>query len=429
MNMENEKDGSPFKALYSKGNHSGKHSAQTLSCALHLFLLAHHGQLYMSNVTDVVAATTCTKWHCSNVPPAIGVSIGAGLATAIGGALVFFPQFMKRVPQSTILGVSLALSAGVMLYVSFIEIFSKSLAEIESEFDPDEKPGQAVAITTVCFFAGIFLCIFLEYLVHSITARLDGSTVVCAVHGDVHDSSCSTTATSSLDGHGASNKFSRPGESHDQDGHCCAEEGCDTGNANGQVTRKTPGERDVELAHVDVASSPMAPPGISAPSTSAGELDLAERKRLTRMGIMTALAIGVHNFPEGLATFLATVDSISSGASLGVAIAIHNIPEGLCVAMPIYYATGSRWRAFGWSLVSGITEPIGGIAGYAALQPVFTPLVYGVVFSMVGGMMVFIVCHELLPAAHRYMGNPSKATAWFLLGMIVMASSLVLFSF
>ena len=95
--------------------------------------------------------------------------------------------------------------------------------------------------------------------------------------------------------------------------------------------------------------------------------------------------------------------------------------------MPFYYATGSPTKAFFWSFLSGLTEPIGGIAGFAVLQPVFTDLVFGIVFSMVGGMMVFIVCHELLPAAHRYMGSQAKATACLILGMVIMAISLVLF--
>merc|ERR1711935_601542 len=140
--------------------------------------------------------------------------------------------------------------------------------------------------------------------------------------------------------------------------------------------------------------------------------------RLASMGAMTALAIAIHNFPEGLATFLATVADTSVGLSLGVAIAVHNIPEGICVAMPIYYATGNKWKAFGWSLLSGVTEPIGGILGFAALQPVFTDLVFGMIFS---------VLHELLPAAHRYMNNPSKTTAWLIAGMVIMSLSLVLF--
>jgi ZIP family zinc transporter len=183
------------------------------------------------------------------------------------------------------------------------------------------------------------------------------------------------------------------------------------------------------FVNVEMASAPPSPP----PSPPEKELDgnlignEAEAARLTQMGIMTALAIGIHNFPEGLATFIATIDNTALGASLGVAIAIHNIPEGLCVAMPIYYATGSKGKALFWCFVSGITEPIGGLLGFAALQPVMTPMVYGIIFGMVGGMMIFIVLHELLPAAHRYMGNAAATTAWLVAGMIIMALSLVLF--
>jgi ZIP family zinc transporter len=153
----------------------------------------------------------------------------------------------------------------------------------------------------------------------------------------------------------------------------------------------------------------------------------AEAGALSTMGMMTAAAIAIHNFPEGLATFLGTLEDKAMGASLSIAIAVHNIPEGLCVAMPIYYATGSKRKAFLWSLMSGVTEPIGGILGFAALQPVFTPLVFGVIFSMVGGMMVFIVMHELLPASHKYMNDKNKVSLWTFVGMVVMAISLVLF--
>ena len=119
----------------------------------------------------------------------------------------------------------------------------------------------------------------------------------------------------------------------------------------------------------------------------------------------------------------------SASASAGIAIAIHNIPEGVCVAMPIYYSTGSKWKGFLWSLFSGITEPIGGIIGFAVLQSVFTELVFGIVFAMVGGMMVFIVLHELLPTAHRYMPDrPGYVTFFLVVGMVVMAISLVLFA-
>ena len=92
-------------------------------------------------------------------------------------------------------------------------------------------------------------------------------------------------------------------------------------------------------------------------------------------------------------------------------------------------ATGNKWRAFTWALVSGVTEPIGGIVGYAILQPVFTDMVYGCVFAMVGGMMVYIVLHELLPTAHKYMpGRGGVVTAMLVLGMVIMSISLVLFT-
>ena len=96
---------------------------------------------------------------------------------------------------------------------------------------------------------------------------------------------------------------------------------------------------------------------------------------------------------------------------------------------PATDATGNKWRAFTWALLSGVTEPIGGIVGYAILQPVFTDMVYGCVFAMVGGMMVFIVLHELLPTAHRYMPDrPGYVTFFLVVGMVVMAISLVLFA-
>lgn len=342
-----------------------------------------------------------TEWDSANVGYAIAVSIGAGLATGLGGALVFFPTFFKSIPQSTVLGISLALSAGVMLYVSFIEIFAKSLDAI-SQVDGVNQGG-ATAITTVCFFFGMLICVGLEGLVHFISMR----------YGVDHSHTCPS--------HGM------PGDKHaSEEGDCVARSAPPSpppspaaeGGAGWRDKRVDVGAADAASVAVDVRTDAEA---------AEGEIDAAERKRLSRMGAMTALAIAIHNFPEGLATFLATVADTSVGLSLGVAIAVHNIPEGICVAMPIYYATGNKWKAFGWSLLSGVTEPIGGILGFAVLQPVFTDLVFGMIFSMVGGMMVFIVLHELLPAAHRYMNHPSKTTAWLITGMVIMSLSLVLF--
>lgn len=327
-------------------------------------------------------------WDHPNIPAAIGISIGAGLSTALGGALVFFPEALKHVPQQVILATSLALSAGVMIYVSFIEIYAKSLGAIATV--PGISEGGASAITTVFFFLGMAFCVLLEVIVHCVMKQGNAShDVICAAHADL-PAAKATSSTADVEMASSSPPPSPP-----------------------------PHDAEPASVQVEVAGGGAAAGGVLASK--------GEGESLTRMGMMTAAAIAVHNFPEGLATFMATLESAQLGASLGVAIAVHNIPEGLCVAMPIYYATGSKRRAFFWSVLSGVTEPIGGILGFAALQPVFTELVFGIVFSMVGGMMIFIVCHELLPAAHRYMGNGAKTTAWLILGMMIMALSLVLF--
>ena len=146
-----------------------------------------------------------------------------------------------------------------------------------------------------------------------------------------------------------------------------------------------------------------------------------------RMGLATAISIAVHNFPEGLATFVATLDEPSVGATLAIAIAIHNIPEGLCVAIPVYYATGNRRKAFLWGFLSGITEPIGAALGWAILSDKMTNLAYGIMFGLVSGMMVTICIKELLPTAHRYDPKDEVVTYCVIGGMLVMAFSLVLF--
>lgn len=152
-----------------------------------------------------------------------------------------------------------------------------------------------------------------------------------------------------------------------------------------------------------------------------------EKKRLVAMGMNTAIAIGLHNFPEGLATFVAALHEPRVGAVLAFAIAIHNIPEGLCVALPIYYSTGNRWQAFGWALLSGASEFIAALLGWAVLASLFSDSVYGILFGFVSGMMVTISIRELLPTAHFYDPEDGVVTSAFIGGMIVMALSLVLF--
>jgi ZIP family zinc transporter len=145
------------------------------------------------------------------------------------------------------------------------------------------------------------------------------------------------------------------------------------------------------------------------------------------MGAFSALAIGIHNFPEGLATFMSGLSNPTLGISIAVAIAIHNIPEGLAVSAPVFYATKSRKKAFILSFLSGLAEPVGAIIGYFVLRSIFNDTTFGVIFAAVAGIMVYISLDELLPTAEVY-GEHHLAIGGLIAGMIVMAASLLLFA-
>jgi ZIP family zinc transporter len=152
----------------------------------------------------------------------------------------------------------------------------------------------------------------------------------------------------------------------------------------------------------------------------------SEKTNLMRTGLFTALAVGIHNFPEGLATFVSALQEPSVAIPIVVAIAIHNIPEGIAVSAPIYYATGNKKRAFWLSFASGLSEPAGALIGYLILLPFMNEIVYGILFAAVAGIMVFISLDELLPSARAY-GEHHLAIYGMVGGMAVMAVSLWLF--
>lgn len=147
---------------------------------------------------------------------------------------------------------------------------------------------------------------------------------------------------------------------------------------------------------------------------------------LARAGLLAAAAITAHNIPEGLATFFSTLEDPSVGSSLAVAIAIHNIPEGVTIALPIFYATGSKTQAFIWTLVSALAEPLGALLGWFVLGPFLNEMVYGVVFGLIAGAMVFLSLDELLPTAKRY-AKGHETVYGMVIGMALLAVSLVLF--
>ena len=264
----------------------------------------------------------------NNVLLAFGLTLFAGLSTGIGSALAFFTKHTNK----TFLSVSLGFSAGVMIYVSFIEIFAKA-KEILTDAH-GEKIGYWY--TVLAFFGGILIIGIIDRLIPS--------------HENPHEI------------------------------------------------------RTIE---------------------DFNEADIKERK-LLRMGMFSALAIAIHNFPEGMATFSAALIDSSIAIPIAVAIAIHNIPEGIAVSVPIFYATGSKKKAFFLSFLSGLAEPVGALIGYLLLRNYMSPTVLGVLFSSVAGIMVFISLDELLPTAEEY-GKHHSAIYGLIAGMAVMALSLLLF--
>jgi ZIP family zinc transporter len=267
---------------------------------------------------------------------AFGLTLFAGLATGVGSALAFF----ARRTNTRFLSLALGFSAGVMLYVSFVEIFFKAKVELVASLGEVNGTWATVG----AFFGGIALIGLIDKLVPN---------------------------------------YENPHELHSIE------------------------EMDQGLENL--------------PDNEAHDFG-----KLRRMGLFTALAIGIHNFPEGLATFTAALSDPNLGIAIAVAIAIHNIPEGIAVSVPIYYATGSRMKAFKLSFLSGLSEPVGALVGYLVLMPFFSPTLFGILFAGVAGIMVFISLDELLPAAEEF-GEHHLTIYGMIAGMAVMALSLLLF--
>lgn len=309
----------------------------------------------------------------------------AGLCTCLGALFMFCTQYAN--PK--VLAASLGVSAGVMLYVSFVEIFQKAVVGFGETME--EGPGYAAA--SGCFFAGVLMCVLLEMVVAALSP------------GDHHD--CCKLPE------GLETKMRYQTEP-DSDGSVDG-----TGKALPAATAGV-GGRGGEFVTLD-------PHSMDRDLELAEGLNDEEAKRLEKMGLLTALAIGIHNFPEGLATFVAAIGDTKLGIAVAVAIALHNIPEGICVALPVYYSSKSRMKGFLWAFLSGMTEPVGALFGWLVLANTESQLAYGVLFGLVAGMMVYISLRELLPTAHRYDPSDRFVTIGAVSGMLAMALSLCLF--
>jgi ZIP family zinc transporter len=266
-----------------------------------------------------------------NVLLAFLLTLIAGLSTGIGSIIALF----TKTTNTKFLSASLGFSAGVMIYVSMIEIFADAKSSLSLSFG--EKTG--ALLTSAAFISGMLLIGLIDKLIP---------------------------------------EESNPHEIHE------------------------------------------------ASSCATDKEYQAGKTKLMRTGLFTALAIGIHNFPEGLATFVSALQEPSVAIPIVVAIAIHNIPEGIAVSVPIYYATGSKKKAFWLSFASGLSEPIGAVIGYLILLPFMNETIHGILFALVAGIMVFISLDELLPSARAY-GEHHLSIYGMIAGMAVMAVSLWLF--
>ena len=301
---------------------------------------------------------------------ALGLTLLAGLSTGVGSAIAFF---FKR-PKMSYLAFALGLSTGVMVYVSFMELLPSANRHIGALW------------STVAFFLGILFIAVVDLAVP-----------------------------------------------HDTNPHDFAEEGelsaiSTLGNGHARGPAPAPAMDLPECAPGGEPEVPCDEP-VPAGATDAEAHAILERRfkrrsGLMRAGMFTALAIGIHNFPEGLATFATALSNVGVGVAIAIAIAIHNIPEGISVSVPIFYATGDRRKAFRLSFLSGLAEPVGAIIGYLVLLPFLTHTLLASLMAFVAGIMVYISVDELLPLAHRY-GRGHAVIVGITLGMAIMAATIL----
>ncbi len=262
-----------------------------------------------------------------NIVLAFVLTLIAGLSTGIGGLIAFFT---KR-DNVHFLTIALGFSAGVMLFVSFVDIFPAAIEGFESRYG-----DSAMLATCLVFFGGMGLIALIDFLI--------------------------------------------PEEDNPHEMNYTEEIG--------------------------------------------REHDMTDTKRFHRMGIMLALSIAIHNFPEGLATFAVSLNGLDVALPIVIAIALHNIPEGVAVAVPIHRATGSRWKALLYSLLAGLSEPLGALVGFLILMPFWNTMIEAVVLGITAGIMVYISIDELLPTSERY-GHHHLSMIGVVAGMMLMAITLI----
>ena len=287
-----------------------------------LFPISDAANIISADINIFAILNISKIMELNNIYLGFALATFAGLSTGIGSGLALFTKpFNKR-----FLAIALGLSAGIMLYVSFVELMQLSFESLTAIYGMNF--GKLITVTG--FVVGLLLMLLIDQL---------------------------------FDHHSIADFISRSEDKNES--------------------------------------------------------------VLIKAGVFSAIALAIHNFPEGFATFTATVYDPAIGVTLATAIAVHNIPEGIAVSIPIYYATKSKRKAFYISFLSGLAEPIGALIGFIIFRTVFNEALFGISFAFCAGIMVYVALNELLPVAKEY-GEPSDTIIGVTIGMIIMAISLIM---
>ncbi|OUM66624.1 hypothetical protein PIROE2DRAFT_6040 [Piromyces sp. E2] len=300
----------------------------------------------------------------------------AGFSTFIGAALPILDiKTKKNINKIKYLIFALSIAAGVMAYISLVEMMPEALEKFRGTDMPLNL--NPVFAQSLFFFVGIFLCIAVDLVIEHVS--------------------------------GSENHFDM---------------------ADGLENIKS--EMEINIEQAKQLEDGLTQSHSDTEVTVSNEIMDDDKRNLKHLGLLTAFAITFHNIPEGVATFSSAISDAETGIMLTVAIAIHNIPEGLSVAFPIYFASGNKLKAFLWGAFSGVAEPLAALTEYLILKLFnikdgdFSPFTYGTIFSIVAGIMTYISLCELLPTARKFDKKGNLTMAGFIIGMAIMATSLVL---
>ncbi|ETL79660.1 hypothetical protein L917_19753 [Phytophthora nicotianae] len=305
------------------------------------------------------------------VGTAFTLNAAAAFATVVGGLIICSPRTL-RLASPMALATTLSISGGLTIFLSLVVSFGYSVLEFTLAFKPesyDTLGGQAWTAATICLGAGIMIVFGVDFIVQKLTPQIEPD-----MPKEIND----------MNEMGAS-------------------------------------------VHGSVQNSINLEP---APEQDLVRMDEAAKQKLQRMGILSGIAIALHNIPSGIATFTAGIEDPAIGISMAIGVGLHNIAEGVAVAAPVYFATGSKRKGIMWCVVAAVAEHVGGFIALAITGKENNDFAEGTLYGIVAGMMSTITMKEIFPTAYTYAnGRIHLVSNGCLVGMLLMALSLYFFKY